>query len=728
MSQSPSPPSPPVIGPAHFGSPERLLSAIVDSSDDAIVSKNLRGIVTSWNRGAERLFGYTAEEMVGQPVLRLFPPDRLEEEPKILAQLQRGERVDHFDTQRVTKDGRLIEVSLTISPVRNAEGVIVGASKIARDITARKKWEEAMVSSRQKLEVLNRLGTAIIAEHDMEKLVQAVTDGGREISEAAFGAFFYTVKRPDQEAFMLYTLSGAPREAFEKFGMPRNTPIFAPTFAGEGSVRVGDVRKDPRYGQMPPHHGMPAGHLPVVSYLAVPVVSMSGEVIGGLFYGHPEPDMFTEESEMFVKALAAQSAVAMDNARLYADLQERLEAQQKAQEQARLSAEEATRQSRMKDEFLATLSHELRTPLQSILGWTQLLLSEECDAEEVKQGIEVIDRNANAQTRIIEDLLDMSRILSGKVRLDVQRVELASLIEAAVESVRPAAQSKNIKLQAILDPLAQPVSGDPNRLQQIFWNLLSNAIKFTPAGGKVQILLERVNSHLEVSVTDTGMGISADFLPYVFERFRQADASTTRRHGGLGLGLAIVKNLAELHGGGVRAKSPGKDQGTTFTIVLPVAVLHPDPIPHERRHPDGPDGDTVFAPLPRLDNLSVLVVDDEEDARNLLAIVLTKAGASVRTAGSVKQALQLWREAVPEVLISDIGMPGEDGHALIRTIRALPEREGRQVPAIALSAYTRTEDRIKAISAGFQMHLSKPADGLELLTMVSSLTAKAAGL
>lgn len=714
--------------PAHFGSPEHLLSAIVDSSDDAIVSKNLQGIVTSWNRGAERLFGYTAEEMVGQSIMRLFPPDRQDEEPQILTRLQRGERMDHFDTQRVTKDGRLIEVSLTISPVRNAEGVIVGASKIARDITARKQWEESLVSSRHKLEVLNSTGTAITAEHDMEKLVQAVTDAGREISGAAFGAFFYTVKRPDQESFMLYTLSGAPREAFAKFGMPRNTPIFAPTFAGEGSVRIGNVLKDPRYGQMAPHRGMPAGHLPVVSYLAVPVVSMSGEVIGGLFYGHPEPDMFTEESEMFVKALAAQAAVAMDNARLYADLQERLEEQRKAEAQARASADEAARQGRMKDEFLATLSHELRTPLQSILGWTQLLLSEECEAEEVKQGIEVIDRNANAQTRIIEDLLDMSRILSGKVRLDVQRVDLASLIEAAVESLRPAAQGKNIRLQAILDPLAQPVSGDPNRLQQIFWNLLSNAIKFTPAGGKVQILLERVNSHLEVSVTDTGMGISADFLPYVFERFRQADASTTRRHGGLGLGLAIVKSLTELHGGGVRAKSPGENQGTTFTVVLPVAILQPEAQPghHERRHPGETAGGTVAAPLPRLEKLSVLVVDDEEDARSLLALVLTKAGASVRTAGSVRQALQLWREAVPEILISDIGMPGEDGYALIRAIRSLPQEQGRHVPAIALSAYTRTEDRIKAISAGFQMHLSKPADGLELLTMVSSLTAKGA--
>lgn len=835
---------------ADIVSAERLLLAIINSSDDAIISKNLQGIVTSWNAGAERIFGYTAEEMVGNSITLLIPPERQAEEPEILQKLQRGERVEHFDTQRVRKDGERVEVALSISPVRNDAGVIIGASKIARDITLRKRREEQLAAQKAKLETLNRLSMALTAELDLEKLVQAVTDAGREMSGATFGAFFYNMIRKGEEEYMLYTLSGAPREAFEKFDMPRNTPIFAPTFAGKCTVRLGNVRKDARYGQVPPHHGMPAGHLPVTSYLAVPVTSISGEVIGGLFYGHPEPDVFTEESEKFVETIAAQAAVAMDNARLYADLQQKLKEQQEMQkalreseemssnvlnssgdcikvldldgklismnptgltlfelddlegvigaswaglwpeemrpalvgamhaaalggtgrfqglcktakgvpkwwdvivsplrdaegkvvrltatsrdiseqrksaEEARSAAAEAEKQSRMKDEFLATLSHELRTPLQSILGWTQLLLFEDCDAAEVRLGIEVIDRNANAQTRIIEDLLDMSRILSGKVRLDVQRVDLAAVIEAAVETVRPAAQAREIRLQAILDPLAKPVSGDPNRLQQIFWNLLSNAIKFTPSGGKVQILLERVNSHLEVSVTDSGMGISADFLPYVFERFRQADSTSTRRHGGLGLGLAIVKHLTELHGGSVRAKSPGENKGTTFTVLLPLAVLHMEPEESGRRHPAAGDSKAPI-PLPRLDGCSLLVVDDEEDARNLLSRMLTKAGAEVRMAGSVRQALELWQQAVPDVLISDIGMPEEDGYALVRTIRSMPAKKGGGVPAIALSAYTRTEDRIQAISAGFQMHLSKPADALELLTMVHSLAERA---
>ncbi len=527
LPQQPYPPS--------FVSPEHLLSAIIDSSDDAIVSKNLQGIVTSWNRGAERIFGYTAKEMIGHSITRLFPADKQQEEPQILARLQKGERVDHFETQRLRKDGTVVDVSLTISPVRNTNGVIVGASKIARDIT------------------------------------------------------------------------------FQKVAL----------------------------------------------------------------------------------------------------------------EQIKNSAMEAERQGRMKDEFLATLSHELRTPLQSIRGWTQLLLTSEFDQEEVKQGLEVIDRNACAQTRIIEDLLDMNRILSGKVRLDVQRVELPAIIESSIETIKPAALAKNIRLHVVLDPLDLPVLGDPSRLQQIFWNVLSNAIKFTPSGGKVMVALERVNSHLEVSVSDTGIGIKPQFLPHVFERFRQADASSTRTQGGLGLGLAIVKHLTELHGGSVKVKSDGEAQGSTFSILLPLAVIHAPYDNSERSHPAASHASIIGAQIPSLQKISLLVVDDEEDSRTLLKIMLSKAGATVTTASSANQAIELWKKFIPDVLISDIGMPGKDGYSLIREIRALPAEKGGRVPAIALTAYTRTEDRIKAIAAGFQMHLSKPADGAELMTMVASLAGKA---
>lgn len=525
-------PDNPGRSPDGFLAPELLLSAIVESSDDAILSKNLNGIITSWNGSAQNMFGYTAQEMIGQPIFKLIPDHLQSEETEILRRLRNGEKVQHFETTRIRRDGTLINVSLTISPVRNHEGVIVGASKIVRDIT--------------------------------------------------------------------------------------------------------ELRK--------------------------------------------------------------------------------------AQEQLREVALEAERQSRMKDEFLATLSHELRTPLQSILGWAHILQSEDCSPEELVLGLETIDRNAQAQTRIIEDLLDFNRILSGKVRLDVQRLSLAGVVQEALETVRPSALAREIRLQAIIDPLARPISGDPNRLQQIFWNLLSNAIKFTPRAGRVQIILERVNSHLEVSVSDNGQGIEPDFLPFVFDRFRQADASTTRRHGGLGLGLAIVKHLAELHGGSVRAKSAGVSQGATFTVCLPLAPVHIEEEDPQRRHPGGhrPAAE-INLPLPRIDGARILVVDDEPDARFLIARTLIKAGAEVDMAGSVEAALTALGTTPPSLLISDIGMPDRDGFSLIRALRSHPDEKVRALPAIALTAYTRMEDRVRTLSEGFQMHLSKPVDALELLTVVKSL-------
>ena len=296
-----------------------------------------------------------------------------------------------------------------------------------------------------------------------------------------------------------------------------------------------------------------------------------------------------------------------------------------------------------------------------------------------------------------------------------------------MESIKPAAQAKRIRLHAVVDPRAQTVLGDAGRLQQILWNLLSNAIKFTPSGGKVTVSLARVNSHLEISVSDTGAGIQPDFLPHVFERFRQVDSSTTRRHGGLGLGLAIVRHLTELHGGTVRAKSAGENQGATFIVMLPMAVIHSEPETMKREHPAAPRVSYPAGSMPLLQKVSLLVVDDEDDARSLLAMMFAKAGAEVRMANSADQALELLGKKVPDVIVSDIGMPDKDGYALMREIRRRPREKGGKVPAIALTAYSRTEDRIKAISAGFQMHISKPADGMELMTMVASLAGRESG-
>ncbi len=346
--------------------------------------------------------------------------------------------------------------------------------------------------------------------------------------------------------------------------------------------------------------------------------------------------------------------------------------------------------------------------------------------DDLKSGLETIQRNARAQTQIIEDLLDMSRIISGKIRLDVQRANLPPVLQAAIDTVKPAADAKGVRIRSVLDPQAGPISGDPNRLQQVFWNLLNNAVKFTPRGGQVQVLLERVNSHLEITVADTGEGIRPEFLPHVFDRFRQADAATTRRHGGLGLGLAIVKQLVELHGGTVRVKSPGENLGTTFTVALPLTVIHPDPETDQpvRRHPVAGESEDIND-CPEISNVKVIVVDDEPDARALVKRLLEDCNATVRTAASAQEALELFAEEKPDVLISDIGMPGEDGYTLIRKVRALAADAGGNVPAVALTAYARTEDRVRAIRSGFQTHLVKPFEPAELITIVASLTARA---
>jgi PAS domain S-box-containing protein len=397
-------------------------------------------------------------------------------------------------------------------------------------------------------------------------------------------------------------------------------------------------------------------------------------------------------------------------------------------ESERAARGDAERASRMKDEFLATLSHELRTPLNAILGYAQLLRTGVMGQAELADGLEVIERNARAQTQIIEDLLDMSRIISGKVRLDVQPVNLVDVIEAAVRTVAPAADARGIRMQKILDPLAGPVSGDPNRLQQVFWNLLSNAIKFTPKGGRVQVVLQRVNSHVEVTVSDSGVGIKPEFLPYVFDRFRQADATAARRYGGLGLGLAIVKSLVELHGGSVRAASPGEGRGATFVVHLPLSLLSHD---HDSDHPGAKAVRRPGSPAEQfhanLADVSILVVDDERDARELVRRLLVECDARVLTAASADEALPLLSaDHRPDVLISDIGMPGVDGYEFIRRVRALGPDRGGAVPAVALTAFARSEDRTRAILAGYQMHVAKPVEPAELVAVVASLAGRTA--
>lgn len=405
-------------------------------------------------------------------------------------------------------------------------------------------------------------------------------------------------------------------------------------------------------------------------------------------------------------------------------LREAAEERKQLLDSERSARSHAERMSDMKDEFLATLSHELRTPLSAILGWSHVLRHGARSSDDLQKGIEAIERNARAQTQLIEDLLDMSRITSGKVRLDAQPVQPVSFIEAAIETVRPAADAKGIRLEKVLDPLAGPVSGDPNRLQQVVWNLLSNAIKFTPKDGRVQILLERVNSHLEISVADTGIGMEPEFLKHAFDRFRQADHSTTRKYGGLGLGLSIVKHLVELHGGTVMARSAGEGHGATFTVHLPIAVFHRVSQDPPRLHPVAITSLSLhFKPLD-LSGIKVLIVDDEPDSRILLERVLTECKAQVLVAATAETALPAIERDRPDVLVSDIGMPGVDGYELLRRVRALGEARGGKLPAIALTAFARSEDRTRALRAGFQVHVSKPVEPSELIATVASIVGR----
>jgi PAS domain S-box-containing protein len=392
----------------------------------------------------------------------------------------------------------------------------------------------------------------------------------------------------------------------------------------------------------------------------------------------------------------------------------------------RAARADAERASQMKDEFLATLSHELRTPLNAILGWAQLLSVGGRDAEALNEGLHTIERNARAQAQIIEDLLDMSRIISGKVRLEIQRVDMASVVETAVDTVKPTAGAKGVQIRVTLDPRRCPVSGDPNRLQQVFWNLLANAVKFTPRGGQVQVSLKRVTSHVEIRVKDSGEGISAEFLPFVFDRFRQADASTARRHGGLGLGLAIVKQLVELHGGSVRASSAGRGKGATFIVSLPVAALQDEPrAADHRRHPEtAGSAPGIEQTTDDIAGIKVLVVDDEKDSCELVRRLLMDRKAIALAAATAKQALELVQSNRPEVIISDIAMPGEDGYSFIRKVRMLTHDQGGDTPAIALTAYARAEDRLSVTNAGFQQHIAKPVEPNELIAVIANLVGR----
>jgi signal transduction histidine kinase/CheY-like chemotaxis protein len=451
-----------------------------------------------------------------------------------------------------------------------------------------------------------------------------------------------------------------------------------------------------------------------------------------------DADDFSEADERLAATLATQVAIAYENAQLYSDAQrhagelqleitERKNAEEERAEllvRERAARAEAEQANRTKDEFLAVLSHELRTPLSAILGWSHLVRTGKLDEPQMSRAFETIERNARSQSQLIDDLLDVSRIITGKLQIEPRAVDLCTVIEAAIDAVRPASETKGVRFETALDPAACLVPGDANRLQQIFWNLFSNAIKFTPENGQVSVKLERVGSRVRVSVRDSGIGITPEFLPYIFDRFRQADGSTTRVHGGLGLGLAIVKHLVQLHNGEVEVASKGKDEGATFTVNLPLAspAASKSSESGAATEPDSNGLPASFSKL--LDGLRILVVDDETDSRDLVAAILTRCGSEVKCCETAAEAIKTLRAWKPDLLVSDIGMPHEDGYSLIRKLRKLRLKLAREIPAVALTAYATDDDRERALSAGFQMHVAKPIEPKELVRCIAGAAGR----
>jgi PAS domain S-box-containing protein len=653
-------------------SDERFRLLVESVRDYAIFMLDPEGRVLTWNAGAERIKGYRADEIIGQHFSQFYPPEA-GDFPAHELRVAAAEGRFEDEGWRVRKDGSRFWANVVITALYDRDKRLVGFAKVTRDLTERRKHEEELRHSEERFRLLvEGVSDYAIFMLDVNGLVATWNAGAQRIKGYDAGEII------GQHFRKFY-----PPEAVES-GWPEHELRVA-TVEGRFIDEGWRVRKD-----------------------------------GSRFWAH-----------VTITALRDESGRLRGYAKLTRDLTERkrteaLEASG-AERDALLEGERnarmmAQRAARMKDEFLATLSHELRTPLNAILGWTQLLRARGMpEPAEFTRGMEVIERNCRAQVRLIDDLLDLSRIMSGRFRLDVQQVALLDIVRSALDSIEPTARAKGVRLESVLDPKSVVVSGDPARLQQVFWNLLSNAVKFTPKGGRIQVLLQRVNSHIEFSVSDTGIGIPGNFLPHVFERFSQKDSSTQREYGGLGLGLAISKQLVDLHGGQIQAKSMGEGQGATFVVTLPLIMLGKEQR-GPRVHPTAGEISEAV-PLPRLDGLRVLVVDDEGDALELIRRVLEGQGAVVSTVRSANDALRVLDSHSPDLLISDIGMPGMDGYQFMRRLRAA-EPKDRRTPALALTAFARPDDRKHAILAGYQAHLAKPFDMAELAIVVAGLVGR----
>jgi signal transduction histidine kinase/ActR/RegA family two-component response regulator len=581
-----------------------------------------------------------------------------------------------------------------------------------REAVRRARVEETLRDETRILEVLNRTGQALASTLDADMLLQAITDAATQLSGARFGAFFYTKQDEGGENLLLYALSGAPRAAFDTFGHPRATAVFGPTFHNEGIVRSDDITRDPRYGLSGPHFGMPKGHLPVRSYLAVPVVARSGTVLGGLFFGHPEPGVFSERTERIVAGVAAQAAVALDNARLYEAAQKSALERDALLQSERAARVEAERLSRMKDEFLAMLAHELRNPLAPISSSAALLTIQFRDEPRIRQASAIIGRQVKHMSRLIDDLLDVSRVTRGLVTLQVEEVDLCDVVRSALDQARPLIDEKSHRVELSLPRQPVLVEGDATRLIQAVANILNNAAKYTPPAGTIRIALATSDGRACLEVRDNGSGMPAELLPSVFEPFSQGARTLARSQGGLGLGLALVKKLVEMHGGEARADSAGVGLGSVFTIDLPCPRCEGDAQAGAR-----PTDAQAFRPL------RVIVVDDNEDAADSLATLLRVQGHAVAVAYTGQDALLQAERERPDAMVVDIGLPDMDGYQLGAMLRARPALRG--VVLIAATGYGGEQDRIRAREAGFAHHLVKPVDMAALVRILQEAATSA---
>jgi PAS domain S-box-containing protein len=655
-------------------SPEQVLRAsevawqeTFDSAAIGIAHTAPDGRWLRFNDALCRITGYSRAELAATTFQAITHPDDLAPGAALKAELVAGE-IPAFSLEKryLRKDGTIVWVNLTVSVHRirlpRAESYFIA---MVQDITARKKAEEG--------------------RREAEALFRTLTEGMPSMAWVRRHDGPYEYLNPQWHAYTGWTAEDlAARSHFELIH-PEDLAMMAELH--QASIVSGE------------------GHF--------------------IEFRHRRHDGAWRWTESRVAPVRDAQGHVLRWVGTLTDVHDQRQERERLLENERAARNEAEEASRLKDEFLAIVSHELRTPLTAILGWCQLLLGSEITEEELRTGLETIRRSARSQAQIVDDLLDMSRIITGKVRLDIQTVDLSQVLEKALDSVRPAAMAKEMRIEALIDPSLPPVKGDPGRLQQILWNLLSNAIRFTPQGGRVQVASEPVGSYLEVTVSDTGEGIDPEFLQHVFDRFRQQDGSTTRTHGGLGLGLSIVKHLVELHGGEVRASSAGPGKGATFVFQLPLSLAD------LAEAPESPRG--VGAALfeepgdPSLEGLKILLVDDDPITREVLKRLLESGGgAQVVLAASAREALALLRQEKPHLLISDIGMPQEDGYWLIQQVRALAAEDGGAIPAVALTALARAEDRLRALRAGFQAHTAKPVETTELIYVAAGLAGRTA--